>query len=38
MGDPVDTVQEPVKENKNLELTDDLFNLIDSMYDERNDK
>lgn len=22
---------------KNLELTDDLFNLIDSMYDERND-
>ena len=27
---------EPKKE-KNLELTDDLFNLIDSMYDERND-
>ena len=24
-------------EKKNLELTDDLFNLIDSMYDERND-
>lgn len=24
------------KEDKNLELTDDLFNLIDSMYDERN--
>lgn len=29
----------PKKETKekNLELTDDLFNLIDSMYDERND-
>ncbi len=25
------------KEEKNLELTDDLFNLIDSMYDERKD-
>lgn len=25
------------EEKKNLELTDDLFNLIDSMYDERND-
>jgi len=25
------------EEEKNLELTDDLFNLIDSMYDERND-
>ena len=25
------------EEQKNLELTDDLFNLIDSMYDERND-
>lgn len=25
------------KEEKNLELTDDLFNLIDSMYDERNE-
>ena len=25
------------KNEKNLELTDDLFNLIDSMYDERND-
>lgn len=24
------------KKEKNLELTDDLFNLIDSMYDERN--
>jgi len=34
MGDNV----EPKKtEDKNLELTDDLFNLIDSMYDERND-
>ena len=31
-----DEKQEPKKE-KNLELTDDLFNLIDSMYDERND-
>lgn len=31
MGDEVP------KENKDLELTDDLFNLIDSMYDERND-
>ena len=27
----------PSKEEKNLELTDDLFNLIDSMYDERKD-
>jgi len=25
------------REKKNLELTDDLFNLIDSMYEERND-
>jgi len=25
------------EEKKDLELTDDLFNLIDSMYDERND-
>jgi len=25
------------EEKKNLELTDNLFNLIDSMYDERND-
>ena len=25
------------KKENNLELTDDLFNLIDSMYDERND-
>lgn len=31
MGDEVQP------EKKNLELTDDLFNLIDSMYDERND-
>lgn len=29
--------EEEVEEKKNLELTDDLFNLIDSMYDERND-
>lgn len=36
MGDNVE--DQPVKkEEKNLELTDDLFNLIDSMYDERND-
>ncbi len=34
MGDEAKV--EPPKE-KNLELTDDLFNLIDSMYDERND-
>lgn len=33
MGDNVETKP---KEEKNLELTDDLFNLIDSMYDERN--
>ena len=26
-----------VKKEENLELTDDLFNLIDSMYDERNE-
>lgn len=29
--------EEVQPEKKNLELTDDLFNLIDSMYDERND-
>ena len=28
---------EKESEKKDLELTDDLFNLIDSMYDERND-
>ena len=28
---------EEEKKEKDLELTDDLFNLIDSMYDERND-
>ena len=28
---------EEAPKEKNLELTDDLFNLIDSMYDERND-
>lgn len=27
----------PSQPEKNLELTDDLFNLIDSMYDERNE-
>mgnify|MGYP004617129873 FL=1 len=39
MGDEDDrspSVTSPKKEEKNLELTDDLFNLIDSMYDERN--
>ena len=34
MGDDVKTTQ---KKEQNLELTDDLFNLIDSMYDERNE-
>lgn len=33
-----DNVEEPKpKKEENLELTDDLFNLIDSMYDERNE-
>lgn len=32
-----DEVESPEKKNEDLELTDDLFNLIDSMYDERND-
>lgn len=39
MGDEVEPRRPVVKEEKkekNLELTDDLFNLIDSMYDERN--
>lgn len=31
------TLNKDKEEDKNLELTDDLFNLIDSMYDERND-
>ena len=35
MGDNVEEFK-PKKE-ENLELTDDLFNLIDSMYDERNE-
>jgi len=30
-------VTEPKEKTKDLELTDDLFNLIDSMYDERDD-
>lgn len=34
MGDDVST---PKPTEDNLELTDDLFNLIDSMYDERNE-
>ncbi len=33
-----DEPEKEEKKEKNLELTDDLFNLIDSMYDERNDK
>jgi len=41
MGDEEEVVEEvPTREKKSiedLELTDDLFNLIDSMYDERND-
>ena len=36
MGEQVET-SVPKKEEK-LELTDDLFNLIDSMYDERNER
>lgn len=32
-----DSVEETPKKEENLELTDDLFNLIDSMYDERNE-
>lgn len=34
MGDNVETIN---KKEEKLELTDDLFNLIDSMYDERNE-
>ena len=34
MGEDVSTTE---KKEDNLELTDDLFNLIDSMYDERNE-
>lgn len=38
MGDEnVGNTNKEEKNNKNLELTDDLFNLIDSMYDEGND-
>lgn len=32
-----DEIEESPKKEENLELTDDLFNLIDSMYDERNE-
>lgn len=32
-----DNVEPAPKKEENLELTDDLFNLIDSMYDERNE-
>lgn len=35
MGDEVESSKNDSK--KDLELTDDLFNLIDSMYDERNE-
>lgn len=31
-------IEDVKKPEKDLELTDDLFNLIDSMYDERNEK
>ena len=30
--------EENAGEKKDLELTDDLFNMIDSMYDERDDE
>ena len=36
MGDE-EIEEEPKKIEKDLELTDDLFNLIDSMYEERDD-
>lgn len=36
MGD--ESTEESTHSEKNLELTDDLFHLIDSMYDERNDE
>lgn len=36
MGDD-EEIGDNNKKEKNLELTDDLFNLIDSMYDERDD-
>lgn len=37
MGDEDVSSTHETKKAKDLELTDDLFNLIDSMYDERND-
>jgi hypothetical protein len=37
MGDNQVSKEEKTDDKKDLELTDDLFNLIDSMYDERND-
>lgn len=40
MGDESEATvekEDTKNEKKDLELTDDLFNLIDSMYDERND-
>lgn len=36
-NDSVSSDNDIQNEKKDLELTDDLFNLIDSMYDERND-
>ena len=35
MGESIE--ESTPKKEDNLELTDDLFNLIDSMYDERNE-
>lgn len=37
MGDGEEAPSREKKSIEDLELTDDLFNLIDSMYDERND-
>lgn len=34
----IEVREAPTRVEKNLELTDDLFNLIDSMYEEREDK
>jgi hypothetical protein len=38
MGDPEEPIKKEKKSIEDLELTDDLFNLIDSMYEERNDE
>ena len=37
MGDEEEVPKREKKSIEDLELTDDLFNFIDSMYDERND-